>query len=301
MINLYWQMYKSLEREVLNLSDCIHFDDKQLSTYSVKIADLLTRCAIEIEAISKDLYVVAGGLPILGENGQERNLFFDTDCIQLLDKKWGICKRIAIITAPNFYFDKTENKQFCPLKKANKHGECDWKRAYQAVKHNRVGDLEKGNIKHLLKAMAALFLLNIYYKDICFEISPNLALPDLSFGSDLFAITSTIVRHQFYTKEVSMPSESAGAVYIIKAHDEVYSKYQEHAKAAFSKQSALVIGKGHDATPKSRNEIFSRAAELDIVNSVADCDKYANNVFERLTYEAVLNKSQIIYKEDPSK
>jgi hypothetical protein len=61
MSNLYWVIYKNLEREVLHLGDLIHFDDKQLSVYSIRISDLLIRCAVEIEAISKELYVKNGG------------------------------------------------------------------------------------------------------------------------------------------------------------------------------------------------------------------------------------------------
>ena len=56
MINLYWPIYKNLEREFIELSNWIHIDDNQLSIYSVKISELLIRCSVEIESISKDLY-----------------------------------------------------------------------------------------------------------------------------------------------------------------------------------------------------------------------------------------------------
>lgn len=53
---LYWNIYKSLERELLNLAETIHIDDSQLSVYSMRIANLLIRTVIEIESISKELY-----------------------------------------------------------------------------------------------------------------------------------------------------------------------------------------------------------------------------------------------------
>jgi hypothetical protein len=53
MINLYWPVYKNIEKEVLELSNQIHFDDTQLSIYSIKISELLIRCSVEIEAISR--------------------------------------------------------------------------------------------------------------------------------------------------------------------------------------------------------------------------------------------------------
>lgn len=57
MTNLYWPIYKKIEKEIVELSNHIHFDDNQLSVYSVKIVELLIRCVVEIEAISKDLYL----------------------------------------------------------------------------------------------------------------------------------------------------------------------------------------------------------------------------------------------------
>lgn len=60
--NMYWPIYKNLEREFLKLADYIHVSDDQLSIYSMHIADLIVRCAIEIEAISKELYSSFGGI-----------------------------------------------------------------------------------------------------------------------------------------------------------------------------------------------------------------------------------------------
>jgi hypothetical protein len=37
-INLYWPVYLNLEKEVLALANEIHFCDKQLGVYSIKIA-----------------------------------------------------------------------------------------------------------------------------------------------------------------------------------------------------------------------------------------------------------------------
>ena len=36
--NLYWNVYKSLERELLALAEIIHIDDKQLDVYSSVIS-----------------------------------------------------------------------------------------------------------------------------------------------------------------------------------------------------------------------------------------------------------------------
>jgi len=55
-VNLYWPVYLKLEKEVLSIADAIHFSDDQITVYSIQIADLIVRCAVEIEALSKELY-----------------------------------------------------------------------------------------------------------------------------------------------------------------------------------------------------------------------------------------------------
>ncbi|WP_255897577.1 hypothetical protein, partial [Rufibacter sediminis] len=167
MVNLYWPVYKSIEHEIAELSSKIHFDDEQLSVYSVKISELLIRCAVEIESISKDLYFKNGG-----QKANDKDLFFDTDCLEFLEHRWLLSKKKVIVSAPDFYFINDENRILTPLKKANKRGSsgADWAKAYQAVKHNRSQDLKRGNIKNLLRATAALFLLNLYYRDDVFDL-----------------------------------------------------------------------------------------------------------------------------------
>jgi len=54
-------VYENLEKEILKLIENIHFDDKQIDIYYIKNVELLMRCAIEIEAILKELYRKEGG------------------------------------------------------------------------------------------------------------------------------------------------------------------------------------------------------------------------------------------------
>ena len=187
MTNLYWSVYKNLEKELVRLAEFVHFDDNQLSIYSVKIVELLIRCSVEIESISKELYIRLGGTIPSG-----RDLYFDTECIQLLEDNWLLSKKKVIIAAPNFYFKNDDNKVLTPLNKANKRGTSgvDWKKAYQAVKHNRVDNLNKGSIKNLIRALAALYILNIYFKDDIYDLGKDSKANNLSanMGSDLFAI-----------------------------------------------------------------------------------------------------------------
>ena len=102
-IGLFFQRY--LEKEFLKLADYIHFSDDQLGTYSMFIADLIVRCSVEIEALSKELYCMLGGnMSPTDLQGNARDLYFDTDCLDLLEQKRVISKKQIMVSAINFYF-----------------------------------------------------------------------------------------------------------------------------------------------------------------------------------------------------
>ena len=118
--NIFWQTYLNLENEILDLSKYIYITDTttkidsrtktiknveckhQLDTYSSYIADLLVRCCVEIEAISKELYFDNGGTKARGST----DLYFDTDCIAFLNEKWNIGDKIFLVFASNFNLTK---------------------------------------------------------------------------------------------------------------------------------------------------------------------------------------------------
>lgn len=190
--NYYWPVYKNLEEEALELTKYIQFTDDQLNVYSMHIADLLVRSAVEIEALSKELYWENGGTKQFDNNGKERDLFFDTDCIAHLDDIWSICSKKVIVSSTKFYFEKEENRILIPLRKARKRSGVKWNKAYQAVKHDRKNSLKHGNIINLINALGALYILNIYYmnKQIDLGVSNNPGQSfDSRFGSDIFAVT----------------------------------------------------------------------------------------------------------------
>ena len=62
MNQIFWNAYKRLEKEVLALSEVLHFDDRQKNVYSAKIGDLLVRTAIEPEEI-RAIICQTGHLP----------------------------------------------------------------------------------------------------------------------------------------------------------------------------------------------------------------------------------------------
>ena len=198
---LFWQTYLSLEKEVLEVSRYIYFTDEittyshgdfvsshcktQLEIFSPHIADLLIRTCVEIEAISKELYHNFGGTKARGD----KYLFFDEDCLKLIDIKCKTHQKDIIVSCASFNLTKKENLCFKPLREAHKRQGTDWEKAYQALKHDKYSSISQGTVKKLLHAMGALFLLNLYYKNVkltskYLEISHL----DFSLGSSIFSV-----------------------------------------------------------------------------------------------------------------
>jgi hypothetical protein len=263
MTNLYWPIYKNLEREIIELSNQIHFDDKQVSVYSTKIAELLIRCSIEIESIAKELYEQAGGdMTPAGNDGNNRDLYFDTDCLYLLESKWELSKKHVVVSASNFYFEKEENRILMPLRKAHKRGTsaADWGKAYQSIKHNRSKNLSQGNVKNLIRAMAALYLLNIYYKDNKYSIekSSNIKDFDSSLGSDIFSIKVMPSSH-FIIIDPQMGFEKRSSfVYIGCYPRHTYESTKKTLDEILQKQKDLILNSiEYKEFRKAGNEINS--------------------------------------------
>lgn len=198
---LFWQAYLNLEKEVLKVAQYIYFTDEittyskgslvtshcktQLETFSPHIADLLIRTCVEIEAISKELYHNFGGPKARGD----KNLFFDEDCLKLIDIKCKTHQKVVMVSCTSFNLKKEENLCFKPLREAHKRQGTDWEKAYQALKHDRYSSISRGTVKNLLHAMGALFLLNTYNKNVKLT-SKYLDVKhlDFSLGSSIFAV-----------------------------------------------------------------------------------------------------------------
>jgi len=305
-MNLYWSVFKNLEKELITLSNQIHFDDKQLAVYSVKISELLIRCSVEIESIAKDLFLANGG-----QIPSDSDLYFDTDCLELLESKWSLSAKQVVVSAQNFYFSHADNQILTPLNKANKRGTsgADWKKAYQAVKHNRTFSLSKGNLKHLIRAMAALYLLNVYYKNDNFELDKDNSGStfDERLDSEIFSIklhaNTSISADGAYTKNVDFDE----CVYLLKTTDETAEAARESIRKIEEKSKELTtahmlkkiegeIQKATDLTPDNAQSKIEAIVknEKERVGSqfFVQAARTERSSFSNLKYEAVINTNQ---------
>lgn len=233
--DIFWQTYLNLEREAIEVSKYIFFTDEvlvntkdgivsqscksQLETFSPHIADLLVRCCVQIEAISKELYFENGGTKARGDN----SILFDEDCLKLIDIKWQTHNKTVTVVAPFFNFTKDENRILKPLKEAHKRQGTYWEKAYQAVKHDRYSSLHKGNVKAFLHALAALYLLNLYYRnDSWITKYQDISKLDYSMGSAIFTVKPPIANQLWYGNHPTI-SESP---YVVSYQDADYQRIE---------------------------------------------------------------------------
>lgn len=230
----FWPIYKQLESEFEELSLYIHIDKKQLSTYSIKIADLILRTVSECENLSKEL-CKKNSIKFLDKNKKIRTFVNFHEYLERLDDKYRINKKIVTFEYKNaeenfdtgrMPFKKIEIK----IGKKNKSS-WSWYDAYNSIKHDRIKNYRKANLMNLIDAMAALFLLNVYYKNEQFyEEKPEKAINKINSFSDIFRINYTVkpkYSEEIYTEEFDkiiykhFQIEKLFSTYIIEFHKEV--------------------------------------------------------------------------------
>ena len=313
--NVYWPVYKNLENEVLKLADFLHFSDDQTSVYSMHIADLIIRCAVEIESIAKELYSLIGGnaFPV-DKNGKPRDLYFDTDCLDLLEQRWNLSKKQITVSSINFYFTDEKNRVLTPLHKANKRGTngSKWKQAYQAVKHDRRNSIKKGNIENLLNALGALFILNVYYRDDSFSLGriTSAASFDSRLGSDIFSV---FVAHAEKVAvgndvsdsdiELSIINELSRSIYIKKYEDESLRKIHKNIVTLYQSTVEKIIQSpkvieflNNNQNYKITNviQLAKDAGGTELLKEITSAGRLAHG-FTEACYEVILNKGNQIY------
>lgn len=230
MPNIYWPVFKNIERRIEELTFSIHINDDHLSVYSSLITDIILRCASEIESISKDLY---------RENGGKKagNIKFDFDALEYLNEIWGVEDKTVILTNPNCF---QSNRVISPFAKNELKGEraiCGWNNSYQNLKHERSSSICFGSIKYLFEIMAALYVLNVYYRNETFSMgeSPSGGGFDQSLGSSFFSVSVSQLKS--YTVVGREKEETFGScIYYIDLTD----KTREQLLSAEKKYQKIV-------------------------------------------------------------
>jgi hypothetical protein len=218
--NLFWSVYKNLEREFIALSDIVYICDEdkcdnegvlisreQLSVYSVKIAELLIRTQVEIEAICCSLYKrdISIELPKhTDKDGNKKEEVAVGKVVTAVGDLFSLDSKLVNVVGTTVYLTKKENRTFAPIGyKSKKEG--DYYSAAKAVQHGRHDNLHKASIGILIRALAGLYIYNLYYADIEYETDKF----DERVGSELFSV--------IYDDEKS--DDAISAVYLICKSD----------------------------------------------------------------------------------
>lgn len=315
--NLYWPVYKNLEHEFLDLANYIHISDDQTKIYSMHIADLIVRCAIEIEAIAKELYISLGGnISPTDASGDSRDLYFDTDCLDLLEQKWHISKKEITVSAINVYLVEDKNRILVPLYKANKRGTSGskWKQAYQAIKHDRKNSLKKATVENLIYTMGALYILNLYYRDERTDIGRTY-LSDHDFdnraGSEVFSthcFRATSIAMSYYVDDscirTLLGDDLEKAIFIIKYDDKSFEELHKNFCLDFpiteqrfntSPEITKFLFEHPEYKSKSMVEICLAAGGERLLTSIIYMQNSMNGRSTRT--EAIINKHTQIYPQ----
>jgi len=169
---MYWTIYKNLEKEIIGLTNSIHFCDEQKNVFSMKIAELIVRCAMEIESIFHELYEskIDGDIPE-DKIGQR---------INAVNNEFNLEEKQVKLVSTDMYF--REIKTIKPFM-----GEAWYYDHYNAVKHYRGKNFNKATVEVLINAMAALYILNLYhtYKKH-YHFTQGKEKFDYTFGSVMF-------------------------------------------------------------------------------------------------------------------
>lgn len=301
--NIYWPVYKNIENEFNNLMFNIHIDDTQLCVYSSKISDLILRSSTEIESISKELYKKYNGSKTV-------NIKYDEDALSHLNSLWKLEEKEVIISSYNCFLTTKELKPFQKNEKrtGTNRQTYSWNNSYQNLKHDRAGSLTFGSIKYLFDVTAALFLLNIYYKNDSFELNDNSKGTnfDNTLGSSIYSIklhitTAINTNEKSYTKNKDFDE----CVYLLKHTDKTKIKVQE----IFKKINDAAAERTKTELIKTVTEEFQRVKNMEVLtqtiaetiekkkneNMIATArenGKAISDAFQNLRYEAILNLNQ---------
>lgn len=296
MNNIFWDIYINLEREVLHLAEMVHFSDDQLSVYSSRIADLLVRCNVEAESLIRELYK---------QNKGSSTSKIGSMLVSLNDD-WSLDKKQVSIISPKMHYS-SQCASFCPYN-YNDKDENDFYSAYNAVKHDMAGNFEKyATIHYLLRALGALFLLNIYYRQEVFQLQKTSILLDSSLGSKIFAFKTKVLSPKYPFKEQILSSDDElRALYIIKPSINSYQEYYQEFTNVFAKQKETLKSGGYLAPTDengeeqdiSYDEVYAVAGKIggaDMVKRISAIEQPATKKYGALSFEAILNKYHVVH------
>jgi len=204
--NLFWPIYQKIENEFKDLSYFISIDNNQLDVYSIKIADLILRTVSESECIAKEL-CKKNNIEFKNSDGAISDKVIFQEYIEKLDSVYNMKKKLVSFEFNNSSHD-TFTEKLMPFNMQSDESDdksesaLSWYESYNNIRHDRIAHLPEANLKNLIYAMSALFLLNIYYLDEVFysikDDNLDMILNKIDSFSDVFSIDYSVTIDEEY-------------------------------------------------------------------------------------------------------
>lgn len=289
--NLFWPVYKQIEKEFKELSYYITIDRKQLKTYSIKIADLILRTVAECENIAS-VICKNENIKFKDKKGHLRKSVYFNEYIDalndifILDKK--LVNPIYNNIDENAFDTKLQPFRKEKIKINGKEKEIiPWYHAYNKIKHDRVRNFKQANLENLITALAGLFMLNVYLKNEIFydkdDYDYKKIVSKIENFSDAFQIDYAIKtnrydnlntnKYSFFNPasfwEVALPM----SVYVLECDKEIKASSDEVSDSMDKLESSILISKPDGTFEKKCSEynIKDHRTICKIVASINRC------------------------------
>ncbi|WP_295073745.1 hypothetical protein [Ruminococcus sp.] len=173
---LYWEQYKLIEKQLIDLSEYVSIDKKNYSTFSNRLIFMYLAICSEIDSVADEL------CEKLGANSKER--YGINNKINIILEEYENLMHWRCSTLPPY--QKINIEPFVGFKE---NDTAEWWKDYNKVKHfrfkkedNGIYNYELANLKNVLFSLVALYLLIIKLNCESMELSCD------KFKSELFNI-----------------------------------------------------------------------------------------------------------------
>ena len=155
--NIYWNYFITVEDDLYKLSRFIEFDIRNEEVFSIELVRLLISSSSEFEVVAKELCSIKDpSIRINNINDIRKNLLIFYPDIYYLE-----------IIVPRFGLN------YKPLINWKINKNCEWWNSYNSVKHQRNNKYENANLKNVINAVGALYIVNLYYYNSLQEKNKN--------------------------------------------------------------------------------------------------------------------------------
>jgi hypothetical protein len=163
-IDFFWSYYLNLENSFIRTTQYVMVDEKNYNTFSIEYIGLLQSICAEIDTVMKEI------CEFKQEDSKKISEYYDKIIKEPFFKD-------IINEETTYIYQKNE---FRPFNNWNKETSPQWWKSYNNVKHERTIKYMDGNLKNVLNALSALYILERYkIKDIADKTNERLEIPEI--------------------------------------------------------------------------------------------------------------------------